>query len=123
MLPDAKSIDPSTLSAEDAAELAAAIAQAEAVLDNTVAVPGEAEAAQERLKAILVKIGRYGPESEEEESSDFFEKLSLWLFDNYGTAGYSEMLPITINLIFKGISEAVNSALAPIVDAFNGLFA
>lgn len=123
MLPDAKAIDPSTLSAEDAAELAAAIAQAEAMLDNTVAVPGEAEAAQERLNAILVKIGRYGANGEEEESSDFFEKLSLWLYDNYGTAGYSEMLPITINLIFKGISEAISRALAPVVDAFNALFA
>ena len=105
------------------AELAAAIAQAEAMLDNTVAVPGEAEAAQERLNAILVKIGRYGAKGEEEESSDFFEKLSLWLFDNYGTAGYSEMLPITINLIFKGISEAISRALAPVVDAFNAFFA
>lgn len=118
LLPKAKSIDPSTLSAQDAAELAAAIAEAEEMLNRTVGVEGEAQRIEARLKACLVTAGLASP-AEEKEDSDFFEKLSLWLYKNYGTQGYSEMLPTSVNLFFKTINQFLNNKiLAPINDLF-----
>ncbi|MBQ2847103.1 MAG: hypothetical protein IJE74_02480 [Clostridia bacterium] len=114
LLPAAKNVDASTLNAEDASELAAAIAEAEAFVNGTVCVAGQEDKIEERLNSILVKVGVYAPD-EDEEPSDFFSKLSLWLYDNYGTAGYSEMLPITFNLIFKGFFSVINDKiLAPV---------
>jgi len=57
LLPQAEAADQTKLSEKDAQELAAAIAQAKAMLAKTVAVPGEYERALERLLAILVKLG------------------------------------------------------------------
>ena len=102
----------------DAAELAAAIAEAEEMLNRTVGVEGEAQRIEARLKACLVTAGLASP-AEEKEDSDFFEKLSLWLYKNYGTQGYSEMLPTSVNLFFKTINQFLNNKiLAPINDLF-----
>lgn len=68
-LPDAKKIDQSTLSAEDKAELNAAIAEAEAVLSMTVADQARVEAAEARLNAILHKVGAEGYENIETEEA------------------------------------------------------
>jgi len=57
LLPLAEAVDPAKLRDKDAAELAAAIAEAKAVLAKTVAVPGEYEHARDRVAAILVKLG------------------------------------------------------------------
>ena len=62
-LPDAKKIDQSTLSAEDRAELNAAIAQAEAALSITVSDQEVVDAAEARIIAILHKIGAEGYEN------------------------------------------------------------
>lgn len=116
LLPAAKQIDASTLSAADKAELEAAIAEADAYINGTVCYAGQDEEIEERLRACLVNAGVYAPE-EEEEPSDFFSKLSLWLYENYGTEGYSEMPPITVNLIAKGFVFLLNEyILAPIND-------
>lgn len=89
-LPDAKKVDQSTLIAEDKAELNAAIAEAEAVLQMTVADQTRVEAAEKRLNAILHKVGAEGYENIEEESSPLdpvwegltcsMSKASLFLF-------------------------------------------
>lgn len=110
LLPAAKAVDASALSASDAAELSAAIAEAEAFVNGTVCMDGDQDRIEARLKACLVTAG-VGAAEEEEESSDFFEKLSLWLFENYGANGYSEMLPLSITLIFKTIREFLNEYL------------
>lgn len=68
-IPDAKRVDQSTLSEEDKAELNAAIAEAEDVLKMTVADQVRVEAAENRLIAILHKVGAEGYENIEEESS------------------------------------------------------
>lgn len=62
-LPDAKKVDQTNLSAEDKAELNAAIAEAEAVLKMTVADQKRVEAAEARLIAILHKVGAEGYEN------------------------------------------------------------
>ncbi|MBQ8762723.1 MAG: hypothetical protein IJZ07_01290 [Clostridia bacterium] len=113
LLPAAKAVDASALNAADATELAAAIAEAEAFVNGTVCYDGQEEKIEERLKAILVKVGAREAEVEEEPST-FFTELSLWLYDNYGANGYSEMLPLTINLIAKTVSDFLNEyILAP----------
>ncbi len=102
LLVNAKRIDPSTLSAADATELAAAIAEAEAYVNGTVCYAGQDEKIEERLRNCLVKAGIYDAE-EEKEPSQFFSKLSLWLYDTYGTAGFSQMPFASIGLIADGI--------------------
>ena len=88
-LEEARSIDTSALSAENKAELKAAIEQAEFALSRTAGEKGELEAAEKRLKDILVTIGSL--EAERQSNSTFFTDLSIWLYDNFGTDGFSEM--------------------------------
>lgn len=91
ILPDAERVDQSTLSAEDKAELNAAMEQAREVLRMTVANKEKVAAAENRLRAILHKVGAEGYENiepEEETVLDVaFEKItyamskgSLFLF-------------------------------------------
>lgn len=91
MLPDAKRVDRTNLSEEDKAELDAAIAEGEAVLRLTVADRPRVEAAEERLIAILHKVGAEGYENNEpkkesaidpilEQTTYFMSKGSLLLF-------------------------------------------
>lgn len=62
-LPDAKKVDRSALSAEDRAELDAAIAECEAVLKMTVADQTRVEAAEAKIIAALHKVGAPGYEN------------------------------------------------------------
>ncbi|MBQ2904474.1 MAG: hypothetical protein IJE48_08775 [Clostridia bacterium] len=103
-------IDKASLSAEDKAELDAAVLQAKTLLDTTVCEPGDFEKAENRLNAILVKIGAV--EAEEVKDYTFFENLSEWLYENYGTNGYSEMPRISLNIIFGAITEFFNTVFA-----------
>ncbi len=66
-LPDAKKVDQTNLSEEDKAELNAAIAEGEAVLKLTVADKERVEAAENRLIAVLHKVGAEGYENIESE--------------------------------------------------------
>lgn len=88
-IPEAKAVDTSTLSAEDAAELKAALEQAEAFVNNTACYDGQQKEVEDRLVAILVKIGAREAKVEEEPST-FFTDLSIWIYENHGTDGYSE---------------------------------
>lgn len=97
LIPDAKSVDASALSAEDAKELAAAIAEAEDFVNGTVCYYGQQKEVEDRLIAILVKIGVMTEEAEEEPST-IFTSISLWLYDHFGTDGFSEILKITVVL-------------------------
>ncbi len=82
-LPDAKKVDQSLLSAEDKAELNAAIAEAEDVLKMTIADQPRVEAAEKRLNEILHKVGAPGYENigQDEPSplDPIFEKLTYAL--------------------------------------------
>lgn len=68
-LPDAKKVDQSTLSEADKAELNAAIAEAEAVLKLTITDQPRVEAAENRLIAVLHKVGAEGYENIEAASA------------------------------------------------------
>lgn len=103
LIPAAKAVDSSTLSEADAAELAAAIKEAEDFVNGTVCYDGQQDKISARLEAILIKAGAMTAE-EEEEPSTFFTNLSLWLFENYGTNGYSEMPLLSIKLFFETVA-------------------
>ncbi len=94
LVKEAKLIDPSALSAEDAAELAAAIAEAEKVIDNTIGIEGEVEASEARVTACLVKAGVMEAPEEGGVSLDIFTKISPWFYEKFGTDGYSELAVI-----------------------------
>ena len=103
-------IDKSALSAEDSAELDAAMLQAKNLLDTTVCQKGDFEKAENRLNAILVKIGAV--EAEEVKDYTFFENLSEWLYKNYGTNGFSEMPRLSLNIVFGAIVNFINTIFA-----------
>lgn len=104
-IPEAKAVDTSALSAEDAAELAEALAQAEAFVNSTASYDGQQKEVEDRLVGILVKIGVREP-AVEEEPQTLFTNLSLWLYENYGTNGIFE----TPGLIFKVLFKLVEFA-------------
>lgn len=107
-LPDAKNaLATVEMSDADRAELEAAIAEAEMVLNRTAGEEGDIEASDNRIRAILVKIGVYAAE-EEEEPSTTFTNISLWLFDNFGTNGFSEYPRVALNNLLGAINRFVN---------------
>lgn len=87
----AQDVDTAKLSAADAKELDAAVNEAKAIIAQTVGVKGELEASEERLTSCLVKAGVMEKEAEK-ESSDLFKNISLWLYEKFGTNGFSEIL-------------------------------
>lgn len=103
LLPEAKAVDQSTLSAEDAAELNAAIVDCEAVLNASVADSAKVVAAQERMRAILVKIGVREPAEEETVLPAIGETIakgiSLLLLKVLGGTGFSDLIKKLISKI------------------------
>ena len=87
----AEDVDTSKLSAADAEELNNAVTEAKTIIAATVGVKGELEASEARLTSCLVKAGVIEAEAEK-SNSDLFKKISLWLYENFGTNGFSEIL-------------------------------
>ena len=108
LVEEAKAIDASALSAEDAAELSAAIVEAEKVIDNTIGIPGEVEASEERVTACLVKAGVMEAPEEDGISLDIFMQISPWLYEKFGTDGYSE---IAVLYTMKALQTVVDIVL------------
>ena len=107
LIPAAKAVDASSLSQEDAAELKAAIEEAEAFVNNTASYDGQQKKVEDRLINILVKVGAREANVEEEPST-FFTDLSLWLYENYGANGYTEMPLISVVLLFDAFFSLFN---------------
>jgi hypothetical protein len=103
----AKEIDPSTLSAADAAELSAAIAEAEKVIDNTIGIPGEVEASEARVTACLVKAGVMEAPEEGGISLDIFTKISPVIYKYCGTEGYSELALMLATKVLQTVVDTV----------------
>lgn len=90
LVEQAEAVDTSKLSQADATELNDAVAEAKVIIARTAGVEGELEASEARLTAVLVKAGVIEAEAEK-SSSDLFEKISLWLYEKFGTNGFSEI--------------------------------
>ncbi len=110
LVKQAKTVDVSTLSAEDAAELAAAIAEAERVTDNTIGVVGEVENAENRLYACLVNAGLAEPVIEE-ETTEIFTHISPWLYENFGTDGYSEIAFMIVSNVITTVTNVITKLI------------
>ncbi len=106
LVKQAEEIDISTLSAEDTAELAAAIAEAQKAIDNTVGIVGEVEHAEERLTDCLVKAGVMEP-AVEEETTEIFTYISPWLYKNFGTNGYSQIAFMMVAKTLTAVSKVL----------------
>ena len=52
---------------------------------------------------------------EEEEPSTFFTDASLWLYDNFGTAGFSQIPFVAVQLIFKNIFSYIGKLFSVIL--------
>lgn len=93
-LPDAKNIDMSSLSSEDAKELSEAILQAEDALNSTIADQNKIDEAQARLENIMQKLGAFTPKEEESAIMPVIRKVaeygSLALLKVFGSNGYSD---------------------------------
>ncbi len=93
LLPQAKQVDQSTLSAEDATELQAAIDQCEAMLATTVVVYSEFTDAETRLVNIMIKIGQREAPKEDKVSkyaTPICKFLSDVLYKYWGPRGFSD---------------------------------
>ena len=95
-----KELDTAGMSAAEIAEKNAAVAEAEALLNTTTGEQGEAEACEARLIDVLVRAGKMEAPAAEKDPT-MFRKLSLWLYENYGTNGFSEMYSMTAKNMFK----------------------
>jgi hypothetical protein len=100
----AGTVDASSLSAEDAQELASAVAEAERVIDNTVGVVGEVEEAEAKLSACLIKAGVLEA-PEEPVNLDIFTKISPVIYKLFGTDGYSEIAIMLASKVLKGVTD------------------
>ena len=90
-----KDIDRSTLSEEDAAELDAAVAECEAMLAETIVDLAKTKHADDRLRSILVKIGKADPPKQmsgfQVRMTDLMHKVSDWAYNTLGARGYSDV--------------------------------
>lgn len=110
----AKAVDASKLTPADAAELAAAIAEGEEIINKTAGVEGEIDASVERIRACLIKAGVIAVE-EEEEPSTFFTDASLWLYNTFGTAGFSQIPFVAVKLLFESVLSFVGNIFGEIL--------
>ena len=92
----ARKIDPASLSAEDAAELAAAIQECDDMLTETVVDLDKTHHAEQRLDDILIKIGKKEPPKEptaaQKALGNLMQKLSDRAYKTIGPRGFSDAL-------------------------------
>ena len=92
----ARRIDPATLSAADAQELADAIKECDDMLAETVVDLDKTHHAEQRLDDILVKIGKKDPPKQvtvsQKKLGDLMQKLSDWAYKTIGPRGFSDAL-------------------------------
>ncbi len=72
-------------------KLIEAIENGEAVLENNLSTAEDYANAEKALTDILVSYGVMEAENDSEFLANVFEKISLWLYDTFGTKGFSQM--------------------------------
>lgn len=107
----AEEVDTSVLTAEQAAELEAAVKQAKDTLDNNTAPADAFGKAEERLSAILVEIAAMEA-AKEKKDMPIFGEISEWLFNEFGTDGFSEIFVSIFKPVFNAIIDTIKSILA-----------
>ncbi len=110
-IPAAKAVDTSTLSPEVAKELTTAIEEAEEYVNGTISYSGQHLDVEQKLINAMVKAGAWTIE-EKEEPMPVFSTISLLLYDNFGTDGYSE---IVANFYTGFINFIVSDVVKPLL--------
>jgi hypothetical protein len=83
----------------------AAAADAQAVLDNNLATGDEVEACEKSLRESLVKAGAAEKEKTPKDATAL-RNINAYLYENYGTNGFSEMPLLFIKNLFAKIFSA-----------------
>ena len=100
LIQTAKEIDRGKLSDEDTHMLNTALTRAQNTLDNNLATGAELKACETELCAVLVKIGAAEAEPAEKDPTTL-RNISLYLYEHYGTNGYSEIPMLALKNLFK----------------------
>ena len=101
LIKTAKALDTSKLNSSDKAELEAALAETERVMADNLTTSDDFARCEKKLTDCLVKAGAV--KAEKEKNPAFLRKISNFLFDNFGTDGYSEIPGLTVKLLFEKI--------------------
>ena len=101
-----KTLDQSKLGNADKQALEAALAKTQRTLDNNLASNDDIKDCEKELRTVLVKIGAAQEEKAEKDPS-FLRRISLFLFENYGTNGYSEIPGLAFRGIFAKIKDLI----------------
>ncbi len=88
------------------AEIDAAVAKAQATLDDNLATGDDIIGCEQALRECLVNVGAVKPEKAAKDPS-FLRKISLWLYENYGTNGFSEIPALAVKKLFAGIKSII----------------
>ena len=86
---DAKNIDKSTLSPEDLQTLNDFIEKGEKMLSTTICDSEEYQSYMQSLLAFFVKIGVREDDTPEDPTK--LRKISLWLYEKFGTSGFTQI--------------------------------
>ena len=98
----AKELDRSGLSEQEKKLLDDALTKAQRTLDNNLASGDDLKACEAELRAILVKLGAAEAVPAPKDPT-VLRSISLFLYDHFGTNGFSELPALTIKLIFQKI--------------------
>ena len=91
-------------SGKSSAAIEAAAAKAQHTLDSNLASGEEITACENELRACLVRAGAAEAEKAERDPS-FLRSVSLFLFEHYGSNGFSELPGLTVKLLFEKIKS------------------
>ncbi len=86
------------------AEIDAAVTKAQSTLDDNLATGDDIISCEQALRECLVNAGAVKPEKTAKDPS-FLRKISLWLYENCGTNGFSEMPALAVRKLFAGIKS------------------
>ena len=102
LMKTAKELDRSGLSEQEKKLLDDALTKAQSTLDNNLASGDDLKACEAELRAILVKLGAAEAVPAPKDPT-VLRSISLFLYDHFGTNGFSELPALTIKLIFQKI--------------------
>lgn len=100
LIKTAKELDRTGLSMDDRHMLNTALDRAQNTLDNNLATGDELKACETELRAVLVKVGAAEALPAEKDPTTL-RNISLYLYDHYGTNGYSEIPMLALKNLFK----------------------
>ena len=98
----ARSLDQAGMSATERDQLNAALDKAQRTLDNNLATGDELKASEAELRDVLVKLGAAQPLPVEKDPT-ILRAVSLYLYDHYGTNGFSEIPGLALKKLFTPV--------------------